>query len=414
MGTKGRKLADELSAIQVKRLAKPGLHFVGHVVGLALQVTPAGTRSWILRYSAGTRRREMGLGNYPSVSLADASTAAREAREKLRRGVDPIADARALRSQLAAVLSLTFDECATKYIEAHEAGWRNSKHAAQWSATLDTYASPVFGKLQVRDVTTEHVMLAVESIWKTKTETASRLRGRIESVLDWAKVRGYREGENPARWRGHLDKLLPARSKVARVKHHAALPYAEIGDFMPKLRKIDGMGARALELAILTACRSGEVRGAIWSEFDLDAGLWVIHGDRMKAGKEHRVPLSDAALKLLHALPQLEDVGGLVFVGPKRGPLSDATLGALLKRMEIDVTAHGFRSTFRDWAAEQTAYPAEVVEMALAHTIGNKVEAAYRRGDLFEKRHRLLADWAAYCATPSAKAGTVHPIRGAA
>ena len=410
MGTKGRRLAEELSAIQVKRLKAPGLHFVGHVVGLALQVTPAGTRSWILRYSAGTRRREMGLGNFPSVTLADACTAARKARELLREGIDPIEDARAKRSQLGAVLSLSFDQCVEKYIAAHEAGWKNAKHGAQWRSTLDTYASPHFGKLQVRDVTTGHVMAALDPIWTTKTETATRVRGRIESVLDWAKVRGYRDGENPARWRGHLDKLLPKPSKVAQAEHHAALPYSELGDFMVKLRAAAGMGARALEFAILTAARSGEVRGATWGEVDFEAGTWTIPGERMKAGKDHRVPLSEAALELLRNLPRVEE-SELIFVGAKNRPLSDMSLTAVLRRMGLDVTAHGFRSTFRDWAAETTAYPSEMAEMALAHTIGNKVEAAYRRGDLFEKRRRMMQDWAKFCDTPPAKAGAVVPLR---
>lgn len=410
MGTKGRRLAEELSAIEVRRLKAPGLHFVGHVVGLALQVTPAGTRSWILRYTAGTKRREMGLGNFPSVTLADACTAAREARELLRRGVDPIEDARSKRSQLAAVSSLSFDQCVEKYIAAHEAGWKSSKHGAQWRSTLDTYASPHFGRLQVRDVTTGHVMQALDPIWTTKTETATRVRGRIESVLDWAKVRGYRDGENPARWRGHLDKLLAKPSKVARVEHHAALPYAEIGDFMVKLRAAGGLGARALEFAILTAARSGEVRGATWAEIDLQAGTWTVPAARMKAGKEHKVPLSDAARELLEALPRVEGVE-LIFVGGKNRPLSDMSLTAVLRRMGLGVTAHGFRSTFRDWAAETTAYPSEVVEMALAHTIGNKAEAAYRRGDLFEKRGRLMEDWSRYCGTSSAKPGAVVPMR---
>jgi integrase len=410
MGTKGRRLAEELSAIEVKRLKAPGLHFVGHVVGLALQVAPAGTRSWILRYSAGPKRREMGLGNFPSVTLADACTAARKARELLREGIDPIEDARAKRSQLGAVLSLSFDQCVEKYIAAHEAGWKNAKHGAQWRSTLDTYASPHFGKLQVRDVTTGHVMAALDPIWTTKTETATRVRGRIESVLDWAKVRGYRDGENPARWRGHLDKLLPKPSKVAQTEHHAALPYPELGDFMVRLRAAAGMGARALEFTILTAARSGEVRGATWSEIDLEAGIWTVPGSRMKAGKEHKVPLSDAALELLASLPRTDETD-LIFFGTKNRPLSDMSLTAVLRRMGLDVTAHGFRSTFRDWAAETTAYPSEVVEMALAHTIGNKVEAAYRRGDLFDKRRRLMADWAKFCGTSSAKAGAVVPMR---
>lgn len=417
MGRKRQGSKAELTAIDVKRLTTPGLHFVGHVVGLALQVAAAGTRSWVLRYSVGPRRRDMGLGSYPSVTLADACTAAREARELLRRGVDPIEDARAKRSAMiaAAVAGLTFDQAAEKYIAAHEPGWRSSKQSGQWRASLANYGSPVLGRMLVRDIETAHVVTVLErdSLWTTKTETATRVRRRIENILDWATVRGYRSGANPARWRGHLDKLLPAPSKVARVENFAALPFAEIGDFMTRLRAAPGMGARALEFAILTATRSGEVRGATWSEINLDEGVWVVPGARMKAAKEHRVPLSKAALDLLRALPQVDGTD-TVFPGAKNRPLSDMTLSAVLRRMGLNVTVHGFRSTFRDWAAEQTAYPSEVVEMALAHTIANKVEAAYRRGDLFEKRRRLMADWARYCATPSTKAGTVHPIRSAA
>jgi len=418
MGTKRDGSKAQLSSIEVKRLTAPGLHFVGHVVGLALQVAPAGSRSWVLRYSVGPKRRDMGLGSYPSVTLADACTAAREARELLRRGVDPIEDARARRSAMiaAAAAGLTFDQAAEKYIAAHEPGWKSPRQSGQWRASLANYASPVIGRMLVRDIETVHVVsvLERESLWTTKTETATRVRRRVENILDWATVRGYRSGANPARWRGHLDKLLPAPSKVARVQNFAALPFDDLGDFMTRLRAAPGMGARALEFAILTAGRSGEVRGATWSEIDLDEGTWIVPAERMKAGREHRVPLPEAALELLRALPRLEDAGDLVFVGAKRRALSDMTLSAVLRRMGLQVTVHGFRSTFRDWAAERTAYPSEVVEMALAHTISNKVEAAYRRGDLFEKRRRLMADWAAYCATPSAKSGTVHPIRGAA
>lgn len=412
------KRAQVLTALQVSRLTTPGLHFVGEVPGLALQVTDSGARSWILRYAVGTKRRDMGLGGYPGVTLAGAREAARRMRELLREGVDPIEATRAKRSALVAeaARAMTFDQCARAYIDAHSAGWRSPKHATQWSATLNTYASPVIGRMLVRDIALPHIMRILEPIWREKTETASRVRGRVESVLDWATVRGYRSGDNPARWRGHLDQLLPARSKVAKVKNFAALPYGEIGDFMERLRKAEGMGARALELAILCASRSGEVRGATWGEIDLDAAVWTIPGDRMKAGREHRVPLSPAAVALLRSLPghkqaKAEDI---VFPSTKGTTLSDATLGAVLKRMGLSVTAHGFRSAFRDWAAETTGYPAEVVEMALAHAVANKVEAAYRRGDLFEKRRRLMAEWATYCGKPSPKAGTVQPLRGAA
>ncbi len=425
------KLAKELTAIQVARLSAPGTHFVGGVVGLALQVTPT-SRSWVLRYSAGTKRREMGLGNFPSVTLAGAREAARKAREQLREGTDPIAAAREKRSALAAAAAaaLTFGQCAEKYIAAHEKGW-STRHAAAWRASLEKYASPIIGSVLVRDVTLAHIMQILEPIWPKTTETASRLRNRIELVLDWAAVRDYRDRDNPARWRGHLDKLLPAPGRVTKAGNHPALDWREVGDFWSALAKVDGMGAAALRFAILSAARSGEARAANWSEIDLQAGVWTVPGSRMKAGKEHRVPLSPAALDLLRAVPRFDDCD-LVFPGAKRGPLSDVTLLAVIRRMHaasiaaegegwIDrrqgkvATPHGIaRSTFRDWAAEATAYPGEMAELALAHAVGNKVEAAYRRGDMFEKRRRMMADWAAFLATPSAKPGTVHPIRGAA
>lgn len=382
-----------------KRAGVVGLHFVGGVHGLALQVTSAGAKSWILRMVVGGKRREMGLGAYPEVTLAKAHGKAREARELVRSGVDPIQRQREAASALRAAVAkaLTFDDCADSYIKAHEAGWRNVKHAQQWRNTLKTYAAPVFGSLLVRDVALPHVMAALEPVWTTKNETASRLRSRIELVLDWATARGLREGPNPARWRGHLDKLLPKPSKVKKAEHHAALPVGDVGAFMARLREVEGMGARALEFVILTAARSGEVRGAKWSEIDVRANVWTVPGDRMKAGREHRVPLSDAALALLKALPRV-DGGELVFPSPKGGALSDMTLTAVTRRLKVDAVPHGFRSTFRDWAAERTHYPRDVAEMALAHAIGDKVEAAYRRGDLYEKRRLMMADWAAFLA----------------
>lgn len=403
--------AKELSALEVRNLTSPGLHFVGGVAGLALQVTATGARSWILRVQVGTKRRDMGLGGFPDVGLAQAREDARVARAKVRAGVDPIDEARAARSALiAAQLSmLTFQQAADAYIDAHKAGWKNEKHQKQWASTLQAYAFPKIGTVLVRDVELPQVLAVLEPIWKTKTETASRLRGRIESVLDWATARGYREGLNPARWRGHLDKLLPRPSKVAKVEHHSALPVADVGAFMVQLRSQEGLGARALEFAILTAARSGEVRGATWKEIDLEAGAWTIPGERMKAGREHRVPLSADAVELLKTLPRHADTN-LVFVGAKGGPLSDMTLSAVLRRMKAPCVPHGFRSTFRDWAAERTTYPNEMAEMALAHTISSKVEAAYRRGDLFEKRRRMMDDWAKFCATAEAK-GTVVPLR---
>lgn len=428
------KRAKVLTAVQVARLSEPGTWFVGEVPGLALQVTPAGARCWVLRFAVGARRREMGLGSYPGVTLAGAREAARKARELLREGIDPIDTAKAKRSALAAeaAKALTFDQCARAYIDAHAKGWRNAKHSAQWAATLETYASPTIGSMLVRDVALPHVLRILEPIWSGKTETASRVRGRIESVLDWAKVRGYRDGDNPARWRGHLDKLLPKPGKVARKANHPALDWREAGDFWAELGKVQGMGAVALRFAVLTAARSEEVRSATWSEIDFDRAEWTIPAARMKADREHRVPLSAAALEVLRALPRIEGCE-LVFPSAKGAAISDATMAAVIKRMHeaatkaggagwIDrrqdgriATPHGIaRSTFRDWTAEATAYPHEVAEMALAHTIKNKAEAAYRRGDLFDKRRRLMNDWAAFLATPSAKAGTVTPIRGAA
>lgn len=343
------RAASELSALAVSRLNQPGLHFVGGIPGLALQVLPKGGRTWILRMTVGGRRRDMGLGGYPGVTLAQAREAARVAREKVRAGVDPIEEGRAARSQLLAqrAAALTFTECAARFIRAHAAGWRNPKHAQQWANSLETYANPVMGALLVRDVELQHVMAVLEPIWQVKTETASRVRGRIEQVLDWATARGFREGPNPARWRGHLDKLLPAPAKVARVEHHDALPVDQAPGFMARLRAAPGIGARALEFAILTAARSGEVRGATWAEIDLDAAVWTVPADRMKAGREHRVPLLSAALALLRSLPRWPD-NPLVFAAPRGGVLSDMTLAAVLRRMKVEAVPHGFRSTFRD------------------------------------------------------------------
>lgn len=405
------KKARELTALEVQRIKTPGRNAVGGVAGLHLQVLPSGARIWVMRVVIGGKRRDMGLGGFPDVPLAAARERARAARESIANGIDPIAERQAKQSALIAqrASALTFSECATQYIAAHESGWKNAKHAAQWRTTLDTYAAPIIGTLGVRDVALPHVLQVLEPIWKVKPETAARLRGRIESVLDWATVRGYREGQNPARWKGHLDKLLPARSKVAAVKHHEALPYAELGDFMAALRRQAGVSALALQFAILTAARSGEVRGAQWSEFDLKARVWTIPAARMKAGKEHRVPLSSAVIAVLGALPRFAE-SGFVFPNRKGEALSDMSLTAVLRRMGKPVTAHGFRSTFRDWAGETTAYAREVIEHALAHQLKDKAEAAYQRGDLFDKRRRLMDDWAAFCEAAPLNGGVV-PIR---
>lgn len=409
------KIAKELSALEVKRLNDPGLHAVGGVSGLYLQVLPTGAKTWVLRTMIGGRRRAMGLGGFPTVTLAQARDKAREARDKVETGVDPIAERAAARSALAAQrgAEITFDECARRFIESKSAEWRNPKHCQQWSNTLTTYASPVVGKLQVRDVALGHIVKILEPIWTTKTETATRLRGRIENVLDWATVRGYRKGDNPARWKGHLDKVLASPKKIAKVEHHAAMAVDEVGAFRQALKARHGIAARALEVLILTAARSGEIRGMTWSEVDLDARTWTIPAERMKAGKEHRVPLTSHVVEILRDLPRIEGTD-LVFPAPRGGMLSDMTLNAVMRRMQVDAVPHGFRSTFRDWAAERTNYPREVAEMALAHTIGDKVEAAYRRGDLFEKRRRMMEEWAKHCDTVQPVGGVVVSIRGAA
>lgn len=405
------KKANELSPLAVSRLNAPGHHFVGGVAGLALQVLPSGARTWVLRVMVAGKRREMGLGGYPDVTLAIAREKARQAREKIYAGVDPIVERRKAQSALVAARASqkTFGDCVTGFLDAKSGEWRNAKHRAQWSATLDKYAASLKGML-VADIELPQVLAVLQPIWAGKTETASRVRGRIESVLDWATVRGYRAGENPARWRGHLEQLLARPSRIAKAQHHPALPIDDVPAFMAKLRAAEGQGARALELAILTAARSGEVRGAVWSEFDLEAGVWTVPAERIKAGREHRVPLSKAALKLLGSQPRgrPED---LVFLSPRGKALSDMTLSAVMRRMEVDAVPHGFRSTFRDWASERTNYPREVAEMALAHVIESKTEAAYRRGDLFEKRRKMMDDWASFCARTPTSSAKVVPMQ---
>jgi len=354
----------------------------------------------------------MGLGPYPDVSLSEARNLATQGRKKILQDIDPLSDKQARKIAVRAAYNnmLTFAECAELYVDSQAPGWSNPKHTEQWRNTLKNLAGPVIGHLSVDQIDTALVMRCLEPIWTTKTETASRLRGRIEAVLDWAAVRGYRKGDNPARWRGHLDKLLPRPSQVARVKHHPALPYTEVGAFMRELRDDAGVASRALEFTILTAARTNEVIQARWSEFDLDRRTWVVPAERMKSKSEHRVPLSDAAIAAL------EGVKGrskrYVFPGHKRGShLSNMAMMQVLKRLDrTGITVHGFRSTFRDWCAESTNYPSDVAEMALAHTLRDKTEAAYRRGDLFEKRARLMADWARYCSKP-AKPARVIAIR---
>lgn len=353
----------------------------------------------MLRVRVAGKQREMGLGSFPSVLLAEAREKARAHRAKAEQGADPISARRAAQSAAAAERNVqqSFSSVAAQYIAQHTKTWKNQKHGAQWVSTLHTYAEPVIGSILVRDVTTAHVIKVLEPIWTTKTETATRVRSRMELVLDFAAARGLREGPNPARWRGNLDAALPKPSKLAKVRHHAAVAGDDVGLFMARLRDQTGMGARALEFAILTAARSGEVRGAVWSELNLADSSWTVPAERMKAGREHRVPLSKPALELLRSLPKGAS-DDWVFPG-LRGPLSDMSLTAVLRRMNVAATAHGFRSTFRDWCSEHTNHPSEAAEMALAHAVGDKVEAAYRRGDLFEKRVRLMSDWAKFLET---------------
>lgn len=391
---------NKLSALAVSRLDKPGYH--GDGGGLYLQVSPSRSKSWIFRYTRAGKQHEMGLGSLNTIDLATARAKARECRQMLREGMDPLANRRASKTAhaLNEAKQITFDQCASAYIAAHRSSWKNVKHASQWENTLATYASPLIGSLPVAAVDTDLVVKVLSPIWIGKTETATRLRGRIECILDWATVSKFREGENPARWRGHLENLLANPNKIAPVKNHPALPWRDVGDFMSILRMRDGIAARAVEFAILTACRSGEVRGAMWGEIDLKGKLWTIPAERMKAGKEHRVPLSTSAITLLESM---ERIGDVVFSGRKQGTqLSDMSLTAVLRRMGYgDFTVHGFRSTFRDCCSEAAgnSFSREVCEHALAHSLPDKVEAAYRRGDLLEKRILLMQAWADYCVT---------------
>ncbi len=402
---------ERLSDLRVKRAKAPGYYHDG--AGLYLQVSDSGSKSWIFRYTLAGKTREMGIGSYNAFGLADARDRARAQRKLLADGLDPIAirDAQRQQQALQQASTITFSKAAEKYITSHRKGWKNGKHVAQWKNTLETYAYPVFGKLPVQAVDTGLVMRVLEPIWSEKPETASRLRGRIERVLGWATVQGYRTGDNPARWRGHLENLLAKKSAVHRVKHQPSLPYQKMGEFMQALREQPGAAAKALEFTILTAARTGEVRGAKPEEFDHDNGVWVVPSGRMKGKVEHRVPLSPRALELV------KDGGREYVFHSERTPgqqFSDMALLAVLKRMgRDDVTVHGFRSTFRTWAAERTSYPHEMCEVALAHRVGTEVSRAYQRSDMMEKRRRLMRDWERHCNTPTDGA-KVTPIRKSA
>lgn len=405
----------KLSAILIKHIKKVGWHGDGH--NLWLQVSPSGTKSWVFRYTRSGKQRVIGLGPVRDVSLALAREKAHRLRLQLLEGQDPAQirkDAK-LKAEQEKRRSLSFDEAADALIAARRSGWRSEKHAEQWTSTLRTYASPTLGCLDVAEIDTPLVMQCIRHIWTSKTETATRVRQRIETVLDWATVSGYRQGDNPARWRGHLEHLLPAPEKVAIRGNHPSLNWRRAPEFFAALRCREGYAARALEFTILTAARTGEVRGAVWSELDLEHQVWKIPANRMKAGREHLVPLSKAAIQLLTSLARV-DGNDFVFPGAKVGvPMSDASVGAVIKRMKSDsawaddegasIVPHGFRSTFRMWAAEATDYPREVAEHALAHQLPDKVEAAYQRGTQFPKRVAMMNDWADYlmreCAKPA-------------
>jgi integrase len=398
---------------------RPGMYADGG--GLWLQITTSKdgegrNRSWIFRYATGERSRSMGLGSLNTIGLAEARERARRCRELRLDGVDPIEARDAARAARAAqnAKAITFDEAADRYVKAHRAGWR-AKHAAQWSATLSKYVSPVFGKLPVDRVDTGLVIRALEPIWSEVPETANRLRGRIECVLDWARARDLRKGENPARWRGHLEELLPPLRKIRRVEHHPAMPYRDVPAFVADLGKRSGTAERALEFLILTAGRSGEILGARWREVDLVEKVWIVPPGRMKGNRPHRVPLTARGVAILEEMGgAARPRGDLVFPGRTgEAAMWGETFTRLMKRLgRGDVTPHGFRSSFRDWSADRTNYPNHVVEMALAHAVGNAVEAAYRRGDLFEKRRRLMAEWDRYLARPASTGATVTPLRG--
>ncbi|WP_109313549.1 integrase arm-type DNA-binding domain-containing protein [Ruegeria sp. AU67] len=406
------KKARELTALDVKRLKHPGqggnkTFAVGGVDGLLLQVTPTGARSWLLRCMIAGTRRNLGLGPFPDVTLANARERARAARDMIREGIDPIEHKRASQETLrsSSQRGMTFKESMESYLAVKLAEFDNDKHRKQWRATLDKYAVPNLGDMPIDEITVQDIVHTLSQIWETKTETASRLRGRIEAVLSWATVKGHRTGDNPARWRGNLDAVLAKPTKLAKVQHHPALSLADAPTWLADLRGRSGTATRALEFMAMTAARSGEIRGARWDELDWDSALWTIPGDRMKASKEHRVPLTTEALALVDGMPRLEG-SPYIFAAPRGGQLSDAALSACMKRIHaarvngyVDersgrpAVPHGLRSTFRDWAAERTEFPSDMAEISLAHSVGSEVERAYRRGDLVEKRRGMMAAW---------------------
>lgn len=409
------KKAKELGPLAVKQLAKPGAHAVGGVAGLMLKISSAGARSWILRARmGGLKVRDMGLGGFPDVPLAEAREKARAARSKISEGDDPIRERELARSTLAAATARakTFDQCVEAYIKNKSKEWTNDKHAKQWQSTLDRYASPIFGKALVHDIDLTQVLAVLEPIWNEKTTTANRLRGRIETILDFAAVKRYRTGENPARWRGHLDQLLGRPKKIHKITHHEAIHFKQANSFLLELRLVEGTAARALELLLLTVNRTKPVLGARWSEFDWNDNVWTVPGTRMKSKKVHRVPLSTQAISTIEALPRFEGCDFLFPGRDKLKPMSNMAMLQVMRRMGLTAVPHGLRSTFKDWASEVSHYPSEISEMALAHVIEDPTEAAYRRGDLLQKRHQMMQDWADYCEKDPSEKPVVHFVNG--
>lgn len=408
-----------LTAKRIAALSEVGRYADARVPGLNFQISRTGGRSWVLRFQLHMKERMLGLGRADLVSVDYARDRAWAAWRQILDGVDPVEAKRekATPGIRAVAPTMTFTECATTYIEAHRAGWKNPKHAMQWRATLESYAMPHIGAIDVSGIATSDIMNVLKPIWTAKPETASRVRGRIECILDWATVAEYRKGDNPARWKGHLAHLLPATGKVAKVQHHPAIPYVDLPAFMADVRSREGISARALEFTVLAACRTNEVTCARRSEIDWDAKTWIIPGERMKSGREHRVPLTDRAIIILESLP-CEPGSDFLFIGVRAGkPISNAAMAELMKEIGApsategrNATVHGMRSTFRDWAGETTNFPRELAEAALAHVLSDKTEAAYQRGDLLLKRRKLMEAWAAYCASPARK-GEVVPLR---
>ena len=414
-GTAGRTIG-KLSALRVAAAKAPGMY--GDGAGLYLKVDEGGSRSWILRYKVAGRSRKLGLGPVHTVSLALARDKAADARRLLLDGKDPIEVKRAARAAhlLEAAKTISFDDCAANFVATNKAAWRSEKHVGEWMTSLQRYASPVFGKLAVADVDRGLIVRALEPIWSTKPETASRVRQRVERVLSYAKANGYRDGENPAAWKGNLDHILPRADKIKAVKHFAAMPHNEVATLMARLAPLDEVAAAALRFTILTAARSGEVLGAQWSEIDLESAIWTVPGVRMKTGRQHRIPLSDPAISILNKMQAGHPHGGheLVFPGRKPGKgIGETSMAYTMRGLGIgaEATVHGFRSSFRDWCSEQTAFPREVAEACLAHTVGDKVELAYRRTEFIVKRRALMTAWARYITAPSADTNHVIPIR---